>query len=244
MPEPTSTRTIRPSTAKETRLSTGIIVSYDGTPNDDDALALAKLLERAGGPLALAYVRHSREFDPAREAVAQDDAERRLRHGAEWLGAPDIAQHVVVAASTGQGLLELAIEEKAQLIVFGSDYRTPPGRVEPQTTAQYLLDHGKFAVAIAPAGLRARHDDRLGLVATIADGDPAATQTAEMLATAFGTSLTDSPMNSDVGLIVVGSSPGAKDGRVALSGSTRSTLESARAAVVVVPRNRPLLFPD
>jgi len=35
------------------------IVSYDGTPNDDDALAFARVLSAAGANLILAYVRHS-----------------------------------------------------------------------------------------------------------------------------------------------------------------------------------------
>src|SRR5438128_12225212 len=118
MPPPAGSRTIRRSTDEETRLSTGIIVSYDGTPNDDDALAYGQLLQRTGATIALAYVRHSREFDPAREAVAQDDAERRLAQGAEWLGQPEIGKHIVVAASTGQGLRDLAVAEKAHVIVF------------------------------------------------------------------------------------------------------------------------------
>jgi hypothetical protein len=223
-------------------LSTGIIVSYDGTPNDDDALALGSLLQRTGASIALAYVRHSREFDPAREAVAQDDAERRLALGAEWLKQPDVATHTVVAASTGQGLHDLALEERAHVVVFGSDYRTPPGRVEPGTTARFLIESKGFAVAIAPAGLRARHDDQFGTIAVMSDGDPAADQTAQSLATAFGTTLAPTPTSPDVGLIVVGSSPGAQDGRVLLSGSTRSALENVRAAIMIIPRNRPLDF--
>ena len=39
-----------------------------------------------------------------------------------------------------------------------SDYRTPPGHVEPGTSAQYLLDGGSVAVAIAAAGLRTQLD--------------------------------------------------------------------------------------
>ena len=49
-------------------MSADLIVSYDGTPNDDDALALGRLLARAGATLALAYIRHAREFDPRRGA--------------------------------------------------------------------------------------------------------------------------------------------------------------------------------
>jgi len=58
-------------------MGASLIISYDGTPNDDDALALGKMLASAGFQLALAYVRHSREFDPRREEVAQHDADRR-----------------------------------------------------------------------------------------------------------------------------------------------------------------------
>ena len=109
-------------------MSADLIISYDGTPNDDDALALGKLLAGTGATLALAYIRHSREFDPRREELAQHDAERRLEQGVAWLGDPGIPRHVVFSGSTGEGLEQLAEAEEASVIVFGSDYRTPPGR--------------------------------------------------------------------------------------------------------------------
>ena len=71
-------------------MSTDIIVSYDGTPNDDDALALARLLGQVGATIALAYVRHAREFDPRREELADHDAQRRLERAPDWLGDPDV----------------------------------------------------------------------------------------------------------------------------------------------------------
>src|SRR3981189_2625333 len=123
-----------------------LIISYDGTLNDDDALVLGKMLAPAGFTLELAYVRHSREFDPAREEVAQHDAEQRLGRGAELLGAPEVQRHVVVGAATGAALEQLAHSRNASGIVFGSDYRTAPGRVEPGTSAQHLLDGGSVAV--------------------------------------------------------------------------------------------------
>jgi len=85
-----------------------IIVSYDGTPNDDDALTLGRMLAGEGVSLSLAYVRHAREYDPAREEIAQHDAERRLEHGAALLGDPELARHIVFNPSTGEGLAELA----------------------------------------------------------------------------------------------------------------------------------------
>ena len=63
-------------------MGTGLIISYDGTANDDDALALGKMLAPAGFTPGLAYVRHAHEFDPRREELAQHDAEQRLERGA------------------------------------------------------------------------------------------------------------------------------------------------------------------
>ena len=115
-----------------TPMSADIIVSYDGTPNDDDALALGEALAASGASLALAYVRHSREFDPSREQLAQHDAALRLEFGAQVLGE-DVATHVVLSASTGGGLEQLALAEGASMIAFGSDYRTRRGARNPAT---------------------------------------------------------------------------------------------------------------
>src|SRR6202042_1598599 len=97
-------------------MTADLIISYDGTPNDDDALALGKLLAQTGSAVALAYVRHSKEFDPRREQVAQHDAEQRLDRGAALLGVP-VARHIVVGASTGDVLGELAQREGASILV-------------------------------------------------------------------------------------------------------------------------------
>ena len=164
------------------------IISYDGTPNDDDALALGKRLTRAGIQLALAYVRHSHEFDPGREELAQHDAEQRLERGAALLGDPSVPRHVVVGASTGDRLGALAEAEGAALIVFGSDYRTTPGHVEPGTSAQHLLDGGSVAVAIAAAGLRTTPDGAIGSIAVPLAGavNDVARDTANSLAQRLG----------------------------------------------------------
>ena len=154
-------------------MSADIIVSYDGTANDDDALALGRALGAAGAKLALAYVRHSRELDQRREELAQHDADRRLRTGLQLLARNDVATHVILSASTDGGLEELAEAEGASVIVFGSDYRTAPGRAEPGNTAQRLLDGGKVAVAVAAAGRRLHPDEpirSIGIATDDADG--------------------------------------------------------------------------
>lgn len=227
----------RPALAHDVgAVSSDLIVSYDGTPNDDDALALGKLLARTGASLALAYIRHSREFDPGREELAQHDAERRLEQGAAWLQAPDIPRHVVFAGSTGEGLEQLADAEQASAIVFGSDYRTPPGRAEPGTTAQRLLEGGSVAIAVAAAGLRTRAASGIKTIAVAAAGagaDSTARDTAEALASKLGAEIVE--LGPPVDLIVVGSQPGASSRRITLSGSTRSLLNTARGSVLVLP---------
>jgi nucleotide-binding universal stress UspA family protein len=215
-------------------VSSNLIVSYDGTPNDDDALALGKLLARAGASLALAYIRHSREFDPRREELAQHDAERRLEQGAAWLEDPDIPRHVVFSGSTGEGLEQLAEAEQASMIVFGSDYRTPPGRAEPGTTAQRLLEGSSVAIAVAAAGLRTRSDSGIQTIAVAAaESDTTARDSAEALAVKLGAEIVD--LGPPVDLIVVGSQPGASSRRITLSGSTRTLLNTARGSVLVLP---------
>jgi len=217
------------------------IISYDGTPNDDDALALGRMLAPAGFTLALAYVRHSREFDPRREEVAQHDAEQRLEHGSAQLGDPDVAQHVVIGASTGATLQELAEREAAPLVVFGSDYRTAPGHVEPGTSAQFLLDGGSVAVAIAAAGLRTYRGAGIGTVAVPLAGphNDVARESARNLADNLGAAMAESA-SDPVDLIVVGSAPGASPGRVVVGGDVREELSRARSSVLVVPAQKPL----
>ena len=68
-------------------MTTPVIVSYDGTTNDDDALALGRMLAIGGAALSLAYVRHSREYDPRREEIGVYDADRRLEQGPSGSGS-------------------------------------------------------------------------------------------------------------------------------------------------------------
>ena len=50
-------------------MSTKVIVSYDGTANEDDAIALGRVFARAGADVSLAYVRHTHEPDSERESL-------------------------------------------------------------------------------------------------------------------------------------------------------------------------------
>ena len=222
-------------------MSSDIIVSYDGTPNDDDALALGKALAAGGASMALAYVRHAREFDPKREELAQHDAQRRLNTGLLLLGDDTIPTHVVFSASTDGGLGQLAASEGAQLIIFGSDYRTSPGRAEPGNTAERLLDAGSpVAIGIAAAGFRTRIDTPIGsIAASTRDTDADVGATVGTLAPKFNATVTTVD-REPADLIIVGAAPGATPGRIALAGATRSMLNSANGSVIVLAAGTPL----
>src|ERR1700691_102559 len=56
-------------------MSTKIIVSYDGTANENDAIAFGSLLVRAGAEVSLGYVRHTDQ------AVSDEEAQEVLDRG-------------------------------------------------------------------------------------------------------------------------------------------------------------------
>jgi nucleotide-binding universal stress UspA family protein len=221
---------------------TTIIVSYDGTANDHDALALGRLLAGGGAALQLAYVRHSRESDRGQEELAQHEAEALLADGAAWLGQPGTPQHVILSGSTPEGLRELAASEGAAVVVFGSEYRTAVGHVDPQNSARRLMDGGPLAVAIAPAGLREQGIERLETIAAVpGELDAAATETAESLATALGAEIVSRP-RTPVSLLVVGSKRGTPSGRLTISAAAEYLIETGTSPVLVVPRGTAIRF--
>ena len=197
---------------------------------------------RPDSSVALAYVRHSKEFDPRREEVAQFDAEQRLERGAALIGIP-VTKHVVVGASTGDVLGELAQKQGASIIVFGSDYRTPLGRAEPGTSAQRLLENGTVAIAVAAAGLRAKPEGSIQAIAVPFAGpiNDDARATAPALANKLGADVVDASADS-IDLIVVGSQQGAPKGHVVVAGEVRNELNSARSSVVALPAETRLEF--
>jgi nucleotide-binding universal stress UspA family protein len=217
-------------------MQTHVIISYDGTDNDTDALALGRIFAGAGARVSLAYVRHSSESEPAAEAEAQAHAEELLERGASWLGHPEVSRHIVLSGSTGEGLAALAQREDAHLVVFGSDWHTAPGHVQPGRSAALMIEGGPVSVAIASAGLRAKPDAGLHSVA-LAGGevDEAARVTAEGLAARTGSPLA-LPSRVGLDLLVIGSRPGTPQGHVGLSAANEYVVETATSSVLIVAR--------
>ena len=219
-------------------MSLNAIVSYDGTNNDDDALMLARILGDAGASLTLAYVRHN--LDAAARSPRESDAEMRLERGATWLGDLDLPQRVVTNPSTSAGLRSLASEEEAQLIIFGSDYRTAPRHVAPGRSTQALLEGGPVALAIAPAAYHRQTDLRIARLGVLSSGDGAAEQTAHALAERFDAEVTAGTRGVD--LLIVGSRPEAPEATVMLTARAHRALEDSAAPVLVLARGVPLSF--
>lgn len=207
-------------------MSLTTIVSYDGTPNDEDALTLARLLGHAGARLVLAYVRH------AADGRDHDQALELLARGATTLADAQVETRVVLNGSTSDGLRALAVEESADLIVFGSDYRTPAGRIAPQMSTQTLMQGGPAAIAIAPAGYNERPIRTIGLLAGL--DDAAAIDTAHAFANHFGAKVND--RGYDIDLLIVGSRPEARTGQTLLSAHAENAIVGTRAPVLVVGR--------
>jgi nucleotide-binding universal stress UspA family protein len=220
-----------------------VIVSYDESRYDRDALELGHRFAAAGASLALAYVRHAAPGAGTRESLAEQDAQALLDRGAQALGLPDVARHVVVNASTGSGLRELAERESAEVVVFGSDYRTAAGTVRPGVSAQRLLSGGPAAVAIAPAGLSDRTSTGFARIGVLSDGsDLAAQRTGRSLADAVGGQVVADAREGDLDLLVIGSRPEAEIGRVMLSAVTEYAIDLSRCPVLVVARGVAVQF--
>ena len=219
-----------------------IIVSYDGTANEDDAIALGALFARAGAELALAYVRHAHEESSDRETSVEAEAHELLRHGAALLGDENAACHVVTDRSTPEGLAALAEAEGADVIVFCSDSHTAKGHVSIGNSAQRLIEGGATAIAIAPVDFAERADrGSLRRIVAVGDGDGGARETAHALAAALSGEV--APVaNDDADLLVIDSRSEAQQGRVAISASASYLIEVASCPVLVLPRGRQLDF--
>jgi nucleotide-binding universal stress UspA family protein len=213
-------------------MSAKIIVSYDGTANEEDAIALGRLLGQAGAEVSIAYVTHGHD--------SVGDTQNLLNRGIELLGNPNAKGHVVNSPSTPEGLATLAESEGADVIVFCSDSHTANGHVSIGNSAQRLLSGGRTAVAIAPVGLAERATSIRQVVA-VGDNDGGAADTAAALVKAAGGEV--SPVaNEQTDLVIVDSRGEAEAGRVSLSSSAEHLIEVSSSAVLVLPRGARLQF--
>jgi nucleotide-binding universal stress UspA family protein len=216
------------------------IISYDDTQNDRDALMLGRALRDIGARVTLAYVRHAVHRCPDDEELFHHEAHSLLARGAGWLEDPDIPRRVVMNASTGEGLAWLAASEQADMIVFGSEYRTRRGHVALGRSAQALLEGGLTAMAVAPADYAAA-DPEIAVIGVLrGTADEAAIETAFSIADRLDATVVD--RDGGVDLLVVGSRAEAREGRVMITSRAANAIEEATSPVLIVARGVTLRF--
>ena len=138
------------------------IVAFDGSPQSEDALALAlRLRDPVDGVLTLACVVTGRRWHVGPEVVRPDapvpEEIASMFANARASAIPaglHVRQRAPVAPSPARGLADLAESEDAGLIVIGSSAHAEAGRIRLERTAGRLLERAPCAVAIAPGGLR------------------------------------------------------------------------------------------
>lgn len=147
-----------------------LVIGYDGTPEGEDALALARLLARPlEGELVAACVKalpHPRPRGSERRRRLEQEAERTLAGAA----GEDLRRRAIVASSAARGLFELAEKDGARLLVVGSSHHSGLGAVLAGGVARALLQGAPCPVAVAPRGYHAQDVDRLRVLGVGFDG--------------------------------------------------------------------------
>jgi nucleotide-binding universal stress UspA family protein len=217
-------------------MATKVIVSYDGTANEDDAIALGSLLARAGAEVSLGYVRHTDE------AVSDEEAQEVLDRGQAHFAGTFASRHAVTDRSTPEGLQALAAQIGAQAVLFCSDSHTAHGHVTIGNSAQRLLEGGNVAVGIAPVGLAEADGSARRIVAVGEAGSAGGAQaTAQSIASALGAEVVP-VADAESDLLVIDSRAGAEQGRVSISSSASHLIEIATCPVLVLASGVSLQF--
>jgi nucleotide-binding universal stress UspA family protein len=157
-----------PATAR-----TRLLVGYDGTPEGEDALALARVL---GAPLGAETVAACVTALPHRPGARQQ-LPRLEWEAEETLAAAtgdDLERRPVVSSSAARGLFELADEEQVDMLVVGSSHHSGLGAVLAGSVGRALLQGAPCPVAIAPRDYRSQDLDRLRVLQIGYDGSPEA----------------------------------------------------------------------
>lgn len=172
-----------------------VVVGYDGSDEANDALALGRLLAgRLEAELVVACV-----YPPAVHFpyTGIEVVERELREAAERQlaaapGVGELRRELVSASSPARGLVALAEQEGARLLVVGASHRGAVGEALLGTVGRSVLHGAPCPVAIAPRGFARRSPRQPRLVGVGCDGSPEselALDEAIALADAFGAEL-------------------------------------------------------
>lgn len=164
-----------------------ILVGIDGSERADEALAFAQDLSQAvGGRLVLAAVYAYRSLGGRLES---GDAARELLVDRQRTGGQGGSMRIAPARSPAEGLLAIAEDEHANVIVLGSRHRGRLGEALPGVVTRNLLLDGRFAIAVVPGAHRPRKLGRVGVVGDTTEAGRAAMLAAGLIASDSGATL-------------------------------------------------------
>ena len=222
-------------------MSAKIIVSYDGTANEDDAIALGRTVRPRRAPRCRSRTCATRTSPTATARRSPRPRPRSCSSAAPRCSAPAQPGRPPSACTSSpiarrrEGLGALAEREGADVIVFCSDSHTAKGHVSVGNSAERLLDgrpHGDRDRARRPrrAQTRARGRSSRSATGTAARARPPRPSPARWTPPLrrWPTRTTD--------LLVVDSRPDAEQGRVSISSSAAHLIEIATSSVLVLPR--------
>jgi nucleotide-binding universal stress UspA family protein len=135
-----------------------VVVGYEGRPQSEDALELARLLAGAWDTSVLAV--WVPERDEPYSGTTHEGLRDRIRTGQQLraaigkvlAGAPEWELSVEPALWPADGLADVAAEQGARALIVGSSHLGPIGRVVVGSTAARLLTRAPCPVAVAPRG--------------------------------------------------------------------------------------------
>jgi nucleotide-binding universal stress UspA family protein len=153
-----------------------VVVGYEGRPQSEDALELARLLAGAWAEDVLAVwvpereERYSTQTHEALRERIQTGQQLRVAAGGVLAGGPEWELTTQPALWPADGLAEVAVEQTARALVVGSSHLGPVGRVVLGSTAAHLVTSALCPIAVAPRGWAAGKGPRATTVGVALDG--------------------------------------------------------------------------
>lgn len=150
-----------------------IVVGFDGTDEARDALCFAGRLARLEHDEIL--VAAAGLFEPQMSTEAEERDSKLSRRALfdkalEELGGRRFEPRIVEGLPVAPGLIALAEEEEADLLVVGTTHRGRIGRVLPGSVGAQLLHGATCPVAIVPRGFRDTQAEVRGTIGVAYDG--------------------------------------------------------------------------
>jgi nucleotide-binding universal stress UspA family protein len=155
-----------------------MIIGYMDSAEGRDALSLGAVLAGTLGlrPIVASVMPWSNLLlsKPDLDAALRSETEESFALAREELSGLDLETRALANHSAAEALYELAIAERALLVVVGSAHRGRLGRILLGSVGQSLLQGAPCAVCVAPRGYAERPERRMLKLAVAFDGSPEA----------------------------------------------------------------------